>query len=262
MEENNTNQSQDFQSAPETAEHFPHDSEPSRNVPNASEEFRTVPQASEKFGTVPKPSEDFRNIPQGTERKENHTLTVREVARMFEDAGVARTERSIVNWCQRIGNDMPRLDSYFDVNERKYYITPQSVERAIQEEKDKITRSQNSIPEQGKDVPKTSETNSESLNNQPNGDRDRMKDLEREVMDLKITNKAKDFFIEEMQKDRERFTIERGQYVERLIQTNRKVGELETKLLQLNASDGAQMRRLELNENHITDDRDQTGISS
>lgn len=247
MEENNSNQTQDFQSAPKPAEHFPHGSRPNGTILNASEPFRTVPQASEKFGTVPKLSEDFRTIPQTSERKENHTLTVREVARMFEDAGVARTERSIVNWCQRIGNDMPRLDSYFDTNERKYYITTQSVERAIQEEKDKITRSHNSIPEQGKDLPKTSERNSGPLNEHHNEERSRLKDLEREVMDLKITNKAKDYFLEELQKDRERFVIERGQYVERLIESNRKVGELETKLLQLNSSPRTQTRKLEVN---------------
>ena len=53
---------------------------------------------------------------------------------MFETAGVARTERSIINWCQPNRQGIARLDSYYDPNERKYYITPQSVETAIQEE--------------------------------------------------------------------------------------------------------------------------------
>ncbi len=68
-------------------------------VPNGSESFRTVPKASETFGKVRNDSERFGNIPHGSERKENHSLTVREAARLFEAAGVARTERSITNWC-------------------------------------------------------------------------------------------------------------------------------------------------------------------
>ena len=94
------------------------------NIPQPSAGFRTLPQNTEEFGKVP-------NL---AERKENHTLTVRETARMFETAGVARTERSIINWCQPNRQGITRLDSYYDPNERKYYITPLSVETAIQEE--------------------------------------------------------------------------------------------------------------------------------
>jgi len=59
---------------------------------------------------------------------------------MFEVAGVARTERSIINWCQLNSQGVARLDAYFDPNERRYYITPQSVELAIAEEKAKAAR--------------------------------------------------------------------------------------------------------------------------
>jgi hypothetical protein len=45
------------------------------------------------------------------ERKENHTLTVRETARMFDSAGAARTERSIINWCQPNRQGITRADS-------------------------------------------------------------------------------------------------------------------------------------------------------
>lgn len=53
-----------------------------------------------------------------------------------------------------------------------------------------------------------------------------VKELEKENLDLKITNRGKNFFIEQLQKER---TGILGQ----LLQTNRKVGELESKLLQL-----------------------------
>ncbi len=48
------------------------------------------------------------------------------------------------------------------------------------------------------------------------------------MTDLKITNKAKDMFIERLQEEREDF-------VEKLMISSHRVGELETKLLQLQA---------------------------
>jgi len=108
----------------------------------------------------------FRTIRKPSEPKEYCTLTVREVARLFEAAGVARTERSITNWCQPNKMGVARLENYFDPNERKYFISPKSVE---------------------------------------------------------------------LQKEREGFAQERQGYVGKLMNFNRKVGELETKLLQLEA---------------------------
>ena len=96
--------------------------EPSGHVPKFAETSSEVPQPSADFRTIPNHAEAFGKVPQDAERKESHTLTVREVARMFEAAGVARTERSIVNWCQPNRTGIARLDSYFDPNERRYYI--------------------------------------------------------------------------------------------------------------------------------------------
>jgi hypothetical protein len=68
-----------------------------RNIPHPPVNFGTVPNVSEPFRSIRNDAEGFRSVPQISERKESHTLTVREVARMFETAGVARTERSIVS---------------------------------------------------------------------------------------------------------------------------------------------------------------------
>jgi hypothetical protein len=100
------------------------------HTPEKAETSSEVPQASADFGMAPNETEAFGKAPQAAERQENHTLTVRETARMFETAGVARTERSVINWCQPNRQGIARLDSYYDPNERKYYITPQSVETA------------------------------------------------------------------------------------------------------------------------------------
>jgi hypothetical protein len=203
-----------------------------RTLPNDSASFGNIPKASEPFRTVRNDAESFRTVPKHSERKENHTLTVREAARMFEAAGVARTERSITNWCQPNRTGIARLDSYYDPNERKYYISPQSVELAIVEEKAKAAKINDSEPfgkdpqdaESFRTVPNHAETNNQPL---PNDSESReVKELENEIRDLQITNKAKDMFIEQMQK-------ERNVFLEQVISANRKVGELETKLLQL-----------------------------
>ncbi|MBU6411492.1 MAG: hypothetical protein KGR98_14005, partial [Verrucomicrobia bacterium] len=191
-------------------------------VRNDAEGFRSVPKASEPFRNVRNDSESFRSVPKGSERKENHTLTVREAARLFEAAGVARTERSIINWCQPNRQGIARLDSYFDPNERKYYLTPQSVETVIQEEIQKARKP----PEPPASEPFGKVRNDAEKSQEPAVAADQVKELERENLDLKIANRGKDFLIEQLQK-------ERGGFFEQLLTANRKMGELESRLLQL-----------------------------
>lgn len=195
-------------------------------MPNGSEPFRTVPQNSEPFGKVPHATESFSNLPNTSERTDNHTLTVREVARMFEAGGVARTERSIVNWCQSNPQGLARLDAFFDTNDRRWFITPQSVESAIAEEQAKATRHTTEDP--GNGVPKCSESQpdffplSGASKSDPSGDRT----LYQEITDLKILNGGKDFLIEQIRTEREGL-------IDKLVQYSRQVGQLETELRQL-----------------------------
>jgi hypothetical protein len=186
-----------------------------------SEDFGNVPQPSETFGTIPNDSEHFRTIRKPSERTETHTLTVREVARLFEQAGVSRTERSIINWCRMNRQGVARLDAFFDENEGRYYITPQSVNRAVVEERAKQTAT-GSAPVAETEIPKHSATAPHS----DATDSDRVKELERQNRDLEIATRAKDFYVERLEK-------ERGQYVEQLVGMSRYVGELETQVLQL-----------------------------
>jgi hypothetical protein len=216
----------------------------SGNLPNGAEGFRTVPNGSAAFGTIPKPSEPFRIVPHDTEsfrtvphpseRKESHTLTVREAARMFEAAGVARTERSIVNWCQPNRTGIARLDSYFDPNERKYFISPQSVELAIAEEQAKAAKNNEPAEMLGK-VPPVVEAfrivpNHAESERKPEpvseADAARIKKLEQENLDLKIVNKGKDMMIEHLKK-------ERAGFFEQLLAANSKVVRLYARLFQL-----------------------------
>jgi hypothetical protein len=193
------------------------------SIPQPAEMPTDVPQLAEEFRTVPKDAVAFGKVPQVAELKENHTLTVRETARMFEVAGVVRTERSIINWCQPNRQGITRLDSYYDPNERKYYITPQSVEAAIQEE---IQRARQST-----EVPASESfgTNEKPVKHPPataaakEADGQTIQELEREILDLKIANRGKDYLIGQLKGER---TV----FFEKLLTANRTVGQLETKL--------------------------------
>jgi hypothetical protein len=196
---------------------------------NGSESFGNFPKDSEGFGNFPHASEGFRTLQKPSERGENHTLTVREVARMFEAAGVARTERSIINWCQPNKTGIARLDSYFDPNDRKYFIAPQSVDMAIAEEKAKTTRLRQEPSEMPSSIPKAPEDAAPATGKatrSSESDSEDQQTLKSEIMDLKILNRGKDYFIEQLQK-------ERTDFMEKAMQFSHRVGELETKLLQL-----------------------------
>jgi hypothetical protein len=57
-------------------------------------------------------------------------------------------------------------------------------------------------------------------------DERKVQELEREIMDLKITNRGKDMFIEQLKNERTGF-------FDQLLSATRTVGQLETKLRQL-----------------------------
>lgn len=210
--------------SPQNQNHVP-PAEGFGTVPNAAASFGTVPQNAESFGNVRNAAEDFRNVPQTAESRDKYTLSVREVSRRFESAGVARSERSIVNWCQRNELRPGKLDAYFDPNERKYFITPESVELAIGEEKAKAAN--RGVSAEGFDkVAAPTKAPPPSATTGTPADAGKLKALEAEMVDLRITNRAKDYFIDQLKQ-------ERGAMVEQLTASARRVGELETKLLQI-----------------------------
>ena len=194
-------------------------------LPSSAVETSEVPQGAAEFRTVPSDAADFGSVPQASEHRETHTLTVKETARMFEAAGVARTERSIINWCQPNRQGIKRLDSYYDPNERKYYITPQSVEAVIQEELLRVKKSTETRGSESFGSPVAHVKHSQR-NAGPESDTQRIQELEREILDLKIANRGKDHFIEMMK-------AERNGFFEKLQSTSQALGQLETKIAQL-----------------------------
>jgi hypothetical protein len=125
---------------PNPSEHFGREAnEPSRR---AEEEAK---DAEKPEGGIPNRSEpqgfeapEQRTAPTCGTEHENLTITVREAARIFEEAGVPRTERAITNWCNPNARGIVRLECCYHEGERKYYISPASVQRAIMEERKKM----------------------------------------------------------------------------------------------------------------------------
>lgn len=201
-------------------------------VPTPSEAFGTVPHRSESFRSVPNSSASFRTVPNHSERTADHTLTVREVARMFEAAGVSRTERSIVKWCLPNKHDVARLDAFFDANERKWFITPESVDRAIAEEKARAVRHNEPLPNPTEaDVPPPSEPR--TRREPSRSDNEDLADLEAQLRDLEITNRVKDAVIKKLETDLTNADAERKGYIQQLIDKSHRIGSLESQLLQL-----------------------------
>jgi hypothetical protein len=196
---------------------------------------------SESFGMLPQDSEGFGNVPNPSERKENHVLTVHTVARMFEEAGVARTERSVTNWCQPDRNGVSRLDCFYDPNERKYYITPQSVERAIEEERSKIisgelphvSESFGNVPnpsESFRNIPHASESkSSEQPTNQQNEKINLQPDLMQELEELRVDKRVLEREIKFKEEWIRKLETEREAYVPQLVEQSRTIGYLESK---------------------------------
>lgn len=212
-------------------------------VPQEAEVFGSVPHAAESFGTVPNDAESFRTVPPAAEPlppadwRESYTLTVRETARLFEAAGVARSERSIVNWCQRNRQGIARLEAYYDPNERRYFITRQSADTIIAEEKARAAKAHaEPVPPPAEDFGSTATPEAETFRTVPNAgdhshaepapDTAELAELKKENLDLKITNRGKDYFIEQLQKEREGL-------LKQVVDSSQRVGQLEARLLQL-----------------------------
>ena len=95
----------------------------------------------------------------------------------------------------------------------------------IAEEKARATKSH--VPSEPiGNVPNDAERRQKMAQRGSEADDERVKELERENFDLKIANRGKDYLIDQMQK-------ERNGFFDQLLSASRKVGELETRLLQL-----------------------------
>ena len=210
---------------------------------------------SEEPGKVLSNAEDFGNVSETKDKAEYHTVTVRQAARMLEDAGVPRTEHSITNWCGPNRQGISRLDCYFDPNEKKYFITQQSIDRVAEEELAK-GKSVEDLPNASEDF-RNLRNHSETQNGGPDNlgeasvGENRIKELELKLRDAEITNRAKDMHIQ-------RQIEERNWFFEKLNEASHQLGVLETKLLQLEGP--RQERATQVSEEDAAGVKENTGM--
>jgi hypothetical protein len=214
---------------------------------------QNTPEHSGSVGNVPEHSENvLDNV-----RNANHTLTVKEVLVMFWNENVDITERSLTKYCHPNRQGVQLLDAYFDENERKFFITPESVPNAIEEVRArKIRMKQNyvDVPKHSEqdrrtdqNIPEHSGTNGnvpkESVNKETSDDdKKKIKDLEEKIFDLSVNNKAKGQIIRHMQE-------EKKETLKMMREDRTFIGKLKTKLLQLGTSE----KTLEEDENNSND---------
>jgi hypothetical protein len=70
-------------------------------------------------------------------RSSRHILSTHEVSKIFEQAECRVSVRTIIRWCNKNKQGVRRLDCAFDANDRKYYISKESVASLLNEEKQK-----------------------------------------------------------------------------------------------------------------------------
>jgi hypothetical protein len=121
-----------------------HDAATGGNIP---------PSFAASSGTLPQDAEKINNpLPQHAARTAEHTLTVRDIVRLFEIENIFVAERTITNWCHANKKGISRLDGFFDEEERRWLITPASVQKVLDEEKKKIRKGVNDISAIGEEL--------------------------------------------------------------------------------------------------------------
>ena len=210
------------------------------------------PTMSDPVRPSPTSSDNVRPRPtMSATRSEAHTLTTREVMKIFEEEGVPRAQRSIERYCQE-----GHLDCMPDAVEKRLYITRTSVdiligqlkEIASRHEKTQDNTDQQTAATDDDDRQRQGTKDSSMKRSTPEKQDDkhhageyeeqvaamsaRIKELENEKFNLEITKRASEQVVgilrEQMSQQTQLFSTE-------LSQQSRRVGQLETEMRQLTA---------------------------
>jgi hypothetical protein len=213
------------------------------------------PTPSDHVRPSPTPSDDVRPRPtMSATRTDAHTLTTREVMKIFEEASIPRAQRSIERYCQQ-GD----LDCLPDAIERRQYITRASVDTLIGQLKELAARHQNVNPNGEGEERATTDDDMERQTGRPehnervkhgtpekHDEKPRIgeyeariqeleahaKELENQNFNLEIDKRARDQIVGML---RDQMTQQTKVFSTELTQTSRRVGQLETEVRQLTA---------------------------
>jgi len=155
----------------------------------------------------------------GVDDTPDYSLSVEEASALCFEAGVPRSPRTLMRYCARGHLDCSKVDT--ERNE-KYLISRSSLERRIQELLQVATtghvESQRDTTRHDAPSRDTSRSDEQSAELEV-----KVKQLEAENLDLKITNRAKDQLIQMVREERVGF-------IEQLTATTRRMGRLEERL--------------------------------
>ena len=157
---------------------------------------------------------------------DTYSLSVEEASVLFGDAGVPRSPRTIIRYCSQRHLDCIKVDT--DRNE-KYLVSPKSIEMRIRELQQIRVESQqdkSGYVSTSRDIARREEL--EELDKEKKELEERLDKLEHEALDLQITNKGKDYLIDQLKS-------ERAQFIDAIESKSHLIGALETKLKQLEA---------------------------
>ena len=168
-----------------------------------------------------------------------YTLDVEQASALFLAAGVPRSPRTLDRYCKSGHLACMKIDT--ERNE-KYLITQESVTARIKELQQVIPsghvqtqRDMSGHVQSQPDMSRHAATDDQITDEEKKKFEERIKELERENLDLKITNRGKDYFVEKLEKEREYFEVVRREMTQQLISQSQRVGELKTKLQQIEA---------------------------
>jgi hypothetical protein len=214
--------------------------EPYSNVQNTSEGFRSLPQSSEDFGDLHNTSKRTSGVGRGKkyagaeipDHDIGHDFIImEEVYAEFEAQGERRSLRMIGEYCKT-----GELICSYDTDDKRWHITRESVEQKIAKIKALNARRTAAAPPSTSEAfterpaapPRATEeasARSEATPTFPETDK-KIAHLEQEVLDLKITNKAKDMYIAQLVETNEKLLT-------RVETTSSLVGRLKEQLLRL-----------------------------
>ncbi len=216
------------------------------------------PTQSDHDRPSPTESDAVRHGPTDQQRRsEFHTLTTRDVMKIFDEAGLPRNQRSIERYCKD-----NKLDCYADSDEQRYYITRASVDRLIGQLKEiqarhpqanlspppqmsatsgaDVERQRPTLMQDADTVKRTTDEKRESETAKEEYEK-KMKELEDKIFNLEVDKRAKDQVVtmlrDQLKDDRDHYGQLLVQHTNKIAKYGRRLGQLETEVKQLKAPD-------------------------
>ena len=201
-----------------------------RNVQQDSEDFSNIQNASQRAGGIGRGKKyPGAEIPDHDYDRDDYII-MEEAYAEFEAQGERRSVRMIAEYCKT-----GELVCTYDSDDKRWHITRESVEHKIAKIKALNARKAAAAPQHTSEPfnerPAAPQRPTEEAPPQSESDSSPfalIKKLRKRILNLRILNQGKDYVIEQLNQERE-------QLLTRIETSSRRVGELEIRLLQLEA---------------------------